>query len=476
MRPVHLLIAITASVIPTSLAISLHKRQDGIEPRVLSLDLQRHKIQDPISYDRNRQRRRSGSVDVDIDNEVTLYYFNASLGTPKQELRLHLDTGSSDLWVNSPDSTLCSTTMNLCAEAGTYDANSSSTYEYVGSYFNISYVDGSGAAGDYATDTFRVGDTKISNLQFGVGYKSSSNQGVLGIGYGANEVQAGVAGKSPYKNLPARMAADGLIASNAYSLWLNDLSSETGTILFGGVDRARYEGDLVSVPIQKNGGEYSSFFITLTSLSIGSTAVGDNLALAVLLDSGSTLSYLPESLTDTIYDKVGAEYDESQGIAFVPCSLANEKGNLTFEFSDPAEIVVPISEMVIDYVQITGQQLSFSDGTAACMFGIAPSSGTNILGDTFLRSAFVVFDLENNEISLAQSNYNATTTDIVEIGSGESAVPSTTAAENPVSAQSGVVTVTEAGSSGATTVSPSISSWAWVGVVTLVLVFAGSLA
>ncbi|KAH7144018.1 aspartic peptidase domain-containing protein [Dactylonectria macrodidyma] len=475
MKPVQLLVAIAASVIPTSLAISLHKRQDGGEPRVLSLDLQRHKIQDPVAHDRNRMRRRSGSVDVDIDNDVTLYYFNASLGTPKQDLRLHLDTGSSDLWVNSANSSLCSTAMNLCAEAGTYNANSSSTYEYVGSYFNISYVDGSGAAGDYATDTFRVGDTKITSLQFGIGYESSSDQGVLGIGYSTNEVQAGVAGKSPYKNLPARMAADGLIASNAYSLWLNDLSSETGTILFGGVDRARYDGELVSVPIQKNGGEYSSFFITLTSLSLGSATIDDSLALAVLLDSGSTLSYLPDSLTAAIYDQVGAEYEESEGIAFVPCSLADETGNLTFKFSDPAEIVVPISEMVIDYVQITGQQLSFSDGTAACMFGIAPSSGTNILGDTFLRSAFVVFDLENNEISLAQSKYNATKTDIVEIGSGESAVPSTTAAQNPVSAQSGVVTVTEAGS-GAATVSPSSSSWAWVGVVTLVLVFAGSLA
>ncbi|KAH6984979.1 aspartic peptidase domain-containing protein [Ilyonectria sp. MPI-CAGE-AT-0026] len=483
MRPIQLLFAITASIISTTGAISLAKRQDGGDPRVLSLDLQRTKIQDPVTHDRNRMRRRSGSINVDVDNEETLYFFNATLGTPNQSFRLHLDTGSSDLWVNTLDSTLCSTRSNLCAQSGTYSANDSSTYEYIGSYFNISYADGSGAAGDYVTDTFRVGDTKITNLQFGIGYESSSDQGVLGIGYTSNEVQVGRAGKSAYNNLPAKMAADGLIASNAYSLWLNDLDSATGTILFGGVDRAQYEGDLVSVPIQKNGGEYDDFFITLTSLSIGSTTLDDNLALAVLLDTGSSLTYLPQSITDKIFTEVGAEYQQSDGIAYVACSLGSETGNLTFKFSDPAEIVVPISEMVIDVLQVTGQQLSFSDGTAACMFGISPSSGTNILGDTFLRSAFVVFDLDNNEISLAQSKFNVTKTDIVEIGSGTNAVPSATAAQNPVSAESGLASGSDAGSdtgsdtgSGASAISPSISGSVWIGVVTLIFVFVGSLA
>lgn len=38
------------------------------------------------------------------------------------------------------------------------------------------------------------------------------------------------------------MVAAGLIKAPAYSLWLNDQSSSTGSILFGGVDSARYGG------------------------------------------------------------------------------------------------------------------------------------------------------------------------------------------------------------------------------------------
>ena len=128
---------------------------------------------------------------------------------------------------------------NPCKFAGTYRANSSSTYNYVGSWFNISYVDGSGASGDYVTDTVTVGSSKLDNLQFGVGYRSTSAQGILGVGYPVNEVQVGRAGKKPYDNLPAKLVSEGKIASNAYSLWLNDLSANTGSILFGGVDRFR---------------------------------------------------------------------------------------------------------------------------------------------------------------------------------------------------------------------------------------------
>ncbi|KAH6890406.1 aspartic peptidase domain-containing protein [Thelonectria olida] len=470
-------LTILASAISTTSAIALHKKNDGNEPRVIAFDLHRNKIRDPVAHDRHRRHKRSGSIDVELDNEVTLYYFNASLGTPKQDFRFHLDTGSSDLWVNSKESTLCSTASNVCSDSGTYAANKSSTYEYVGSYFNISYTDGSGAAGDYVTDNFHVGNTTIKNLQFGIGYESTSSECVLGIGYPANEVQVGRAGKSAYNNLPAKMAADGLIASNAYSMWLNDLEAETGTILFGGVDQAQYEGSLVTLPVQKSGDDYSAFFITLDGLGLANETIGDDMSLAVLLDSGSSLSYLPSKYTDTIYDQIGAVYDEEQRIAFLPCSAATDAGNMTFKFSDPAEIVIPVSELIIDFLQITGRQLSFDDGTPACMFGIAPATGTNVLGDSFLRSAYVVFDLDNNEISLAQSKVNATGTNIVEIGTGENAVPSATAAKNPIAAKSGLPSVSTSSNtddddeSGALSVRSSNLSI----VVAMVLVFASLL-
>lgn len=362
-------------------------------------------------------------------------------------------------------------TSKPCAASGTYDANSSSTYEYVGSYFNISYVDGSFAAGDYVTDTFKLADTEITDLQFGVGYESTSSQSILGIGYVSNEVQVARSKLKAYNNLPAKMAAEGLIASNAYSLWLNDLSSKTGNILFGGVDRSQYEGDLVTVPVEKSGDSFSEFFITLTGLSLGSTTLDDDMALGVLLDTGSSLTYLPDSITDKIFDTVNAVYEEEEGVAFVPCSLADQTANMTFKFSDPASISVPISELVLDFLDITGRQLSFNNGVAACLFGIAPAgSSTNVLGDTFLRSAYTVFDLENNEISLAQSKFNVSDSEILEIGTGDSAVPSATLVSKPIAAASGLPQ-----GSGGTALSPLNTMTVLMGVSGLLVGFVGFL-
>lgn len=369
-----------------------------------------------------------------LDNEETLYFVNATLGTPAQSVRLHIDTGSSDLWVNSDTSTLCKGSSKPCAFAGTYKANASSTYNYVGSWFNISYVDGSASSGDYVTDTLTFGGTTINDLQFGIGYQSTSSQGILGIGYAANEVQVGRAGLSPYDNLPAKMAALGKIKSNAYSLWLNDLDANTGSILFGGVDTEQFEGELKTLPIQAEGAIYAEFLITLTGLSMGDSVIASNQALPVLLDTGSSLTYLPDEMVQTIYDAVAAQYDATEGAAYISCSAANSNATMRFTFSEPV-IAVAMNELVLDLVTASGKRPTFKDGSDACLFGIAPAgTGTHVLGDTFLRSAYVVYDLANNEISLAQTTFNSTTHNVIEIGSGAGAVPSASSVANSVAA------------------------------------------
>jgi hypothetical protein len=313
----------------------------------------------------------------------------------------------------------------------------SSTYSYVASDFNISYVDGTGASGDYVTDTFTIGSTTLDKLQFGIGYTSSSYEGILGIGYQINEVQVGRAGKSAYNNLPAQMVADGLIQSNAYSLWLNDLDASTGSILFGGVDTDQYHGSLETLPIQKEQGSFAELLITLTEVTLGTETIASNQAVAALLDSGSSLTYLPDAMTEAIYESVDAQYDSQEGAAYVPCSLASNSSTLSFTFTTPT-ISVPMNELVIQVSTSSSKQLTFTDGTAACLFGIAPSgSSTAVLGDTFIRSAYLVFDLSNNEISIAQTNFNATSTNVVEIGTGTTAVPDATLVANAATASAG---------------------------------------
>jgi hypothetical protein len=405
-------------------------------------DIQRRNVVNPVAHD--QLRRRAKTVQQTLDNLETLYFANASLGTPAQNFRLHIDTGSSDLWVNSVASNLCSQGGNQCGESGTYNANDSSTYTFVNSQFNISYADGSGASGDYVTDNFRMGGQTVEDLQFGVGYTSSSPEGILGIGYTINEVAVGRAGLDPYPNLPQKLVDDGTINTNAYSLWLNDLDASTGSILFGGVDTEKYEGELQTLPIIPERGQYAEFIIALTGMGQngknGSIFENDN--VPVLLDSGSSLMYLPDNVVRSLYTTFDAQYDSSQGTALVDCSLGDQSGSLDFNFSGVI-ISVPLNELVI--------VAAVSRGQPVCILGIGPAGDSvSVLGDTFLRSAYVVYDLANNEISLAQTNFNATSERVQEIQSGTDGVPN-------ASGVAGAVSIAASGTDGPRVNSPTVT-------------------
>ena len=182
-------------------AINLSKRTDGSAPRVVQHEIQRRHVENPVQRDQARMRRRdTKTINVKLDNEETLYFMNVSIGTPAQDLRLHIDTGSSDLWVNTATSELCTASGDVCSASGTYAANSSSTYQYLNGEFNITYVDNTGSSGDYVSDVVKLGGVTLQNQQFGIGYESSSQEGVLGIGYPTNEVAVAYNGGTTYSS------------------------------------------------------------------------------------------------------------------------------------------------------------------------------------------------------------------------------------------------------------------------------------
>jgi hypothetical protein len=104
------------------------------------------------------------------------------------------------------------------------DHTASSTFKVVGQdEFNISYVDGTGAAGDYFTDVFGIGGASVTGLEMGLATSGQIGQGIMGIGYNSSEANVETGNGTVYPNLPNKMLDEGLISSLAYSLWLNDL-------------------------------------------------------------------------------------------------------------------------------------------------------------------------------------------------------------------------------------------------------------
>ncbi|KAL4938737.1 aspartic peptidase domain-containing protein [Aspergillus oleicola] len=419
------------AVVPGLCSLSLHQSDS---PHVLKLGLRRNRHNDPINRDRRRFKRQSGIVDVELVGDShggDIYSTNLTLGNPPQRVEVSVDTGSSDLWVLNTYNRVCSAQGARCDSLGTYDPTSSDSAEALDDQFSIEYGDTSSAEGYYAVDTLTIEGAEIPEAQFGVAIQSNIDKGILGIGYSTN-----VRSRTVYPNLPELLVRNNITASNAYSLWLNHLGSDEGTVLFGGVNKAHYTGELQTLPVvpyDEDTDSYTHLWLTLTEVGVESE--DDDIEkqfqaepLVALLDSGSTLTYLPSDLVQQIYNDLDVHFFEPEQFGYVPCNTyvsGRTDYAVTFTFSG-ATIRVPLSELVLrDAMAYAGDTFDIN-GEESCLFGILPAADFfPILGDTFLRSAYVVFDLDNNEISLAQANRDPDPGDdeIVEIGNGDDPVP-----------------------------------------------------
>ncbi|KAL8773451.1 MAG: hypothetical protein Q9209_001554 [Squamulea sp. 1 TL-2023] len=99
----------------------------------------------------------------------------------------------------------------------------------------------------------------------------------------------------------------------------------------------------------------------------------------------------------------------------------------TFTFRLGGPLGTQISVSMTDFVAPFANNLTFGNSTTACYFDLESCENPNaILGDSFLRSAYAVFDLEDRQIALAQSNIDANTTvaaNISQITRGKNGIP-----------------------------------------------------
>ena len=140
-------------------------------------------------------------------------------------------------------------------------------------------------------------------------------------------------------------------------------------------------------------------------------------------------SLLPDDIANDVFNAVGVTTDPNFG-NIVPCSLADDDLTFTFTFGGPsgASINVALSELVVPLLTTDGSAPTIG-GEEACTFAVESAGQDPILfGDSFLRSAYVVYDLENNMIGLAQTNFNSGSSNIKEITSGIPGVTKTASA------------------------------------------------
>lgn len=348
-------------------------------------------------------KRDSGDLNVTLFNDAIIYYATIYLGSNMQQQLVQIDTGSSDLWVMGLD-VECYDDLGLqipqdyCTANGTFNYSTSKTFQWNSTLgpFELEYGDGTEVVGYYGTDSLTIGNTTLSNMTFAVANMTSSNNPVFGVGLPQLETSDENV-DVVYPNFPQLLKQQKVINKVAYSLFLNRQNATQGSILFGAVDHKKYTGQLQTVPIVNANGapQINKLRIVLNSISLGSgstTVQATNQSLAVLFDSGTQISYLPQEMVSEISQILGGSPDPRYtNQQIVSCSYLKLNLNITFNFSG-ANIQIPLSEFIF---QDSGQ----------CILGIRVMESSFILGDNFLSNVYVVYDLQDLEVSLAPASF-----------------------------------------------------------------------
>ena len=215
----------------------------------------------------------------------------------------------------------------------------------------------------------------------------------------------------------------GYIKKRLFSVWLDRLDAKEGTILFGGEDKSKANGKLRSSPLTSvvstpRGDDFLEWSINLTAVVRREEGAGVEESLIngtynTILDTGSPNMYVPQDLYDIVAAPLNVTLRTYRNTSYVPCSFRSSPQSLRFDFAGkngaqgPA-VRVPYREIIYPFGMptILGEVRS-EDGTELCYLGILSNGGAPlfILGTTFIRSAYVVFDADNLELRIAQSKW-----------------------------------------------------------------------
>jgi len=216
----------------------------------------------------------------------------------------------------------------------------------------------------------------------------------------------GIMGLSPGEDtLPVQLQTQGITDNTIFGLCFR---IGGGILTIGGIDqRIHSKPGIQYIKMTTTKGMYNINIIDIllqdqlegTKIPLGESPESYNDGKGVLIDSGTTDSFLPsavETKFQEIFQQITGKEFTSANIALTPAELS-KMPNIIFVIEglddNPVEVVFPWS----NYIDSVGDEkyafrLYFTEG-----------SGT-ILGANFMNGYNIIFDANNNRIGIAKSN------------------------------------------------------------------------
>ena len=149
----------------------------------------------------------------------------------------------------------------------------------------------------------------------------------------------------------------------------------------------------------------SGYSIAIDSISCGTTtenytkyAAGSAANGVYVVDSGTTLSFVPTHVAKAVNALFVPAAERSGGLYYVICNATTPYVSLTI-----GGVELPISPKDLIYGALAG-------GQGLCLYSVGDSDvdGVDFIGDSFLRSMLAVFDWGESEIRFARRPYYET--------------------------------------------------------------------
>jgi len=324
-----------------------------------------------------RSSSTSSSGSATAPNLVDQYVVALKVGSQTFS-NMIVDTGSSNTWVGA----------DTKFSAG-------STGKSTGKSVEVSYGSGDFSGTEY-TDTVSLGGLTVTSQSIGVASSSSGFEGTDGIiGFGPTDLtEDTVSGASTVPTFLDNLYKQGTISTEVIGVYFADESgSDTddanGVLTLGGTDSSLYTGSITYTPVV---GDY--WGIKVSEVAYGGTNLGS--ISQAIVDTGTTLIYLPTSIYDKFLSDSGGKLDNDSGLVKY---TTKPTGNLVFTIGGTAFTLTP-NDYLVPEDQYTNFGVSGSDYYSYVNDG-GDETPSAILGMFFLTNFYSVFDTTNSRVGLA---------------------------------------------------------------------------
>jgi len=306
---------------------------------------------------------------LDFEDTTVRYTTDLNIGSSKESVKVMIDTGSWRLNVPGPGAKCLR--YALCPAGSVFHPDKSNTFHNL----TIQYISTYGS-GETSVTGFTVHDNlffdngdEIPQFEFEVANKTDFEMGWLGVRYSSE----------PDASYVVAAKRAGLVDHAGFSLYLGP-DGQTGTFIVGGVDKAKYEGELAFYD--------TDYFFQGKSVTTGDGNVIP-LTRQIGIDSGNPRLAFDQNIVDAIIEEVGADKNGN-----VPCvNIWTGNKNLTLDLGE-ITIDVPYSAIFTEISNNPGWchgQLENTDKTG----------NEQYLGLPFVRQIYLTQDFDTKRLGFA---------------------------------------------------------------------------